>query len=52
VAVGTQPYATTSTTVNTNLNADLLDGQHGSAYLRQIDESIVNIQSPNSSSGT
>ncbi len=33
VATGTQPYATTSTTLNTNLNADLLDGQHGSYYL-------------------
>jgi hypothetical protein len=32
VAIGTQPYAATSTTVNTNLNADLLDGQHGSYY--------------------
>lgn len=32
VATGTQPYATTSTTLNTNLNADLLDGQHGSYY--------------------
>lgn len=32
VAIGTQPYACTSTTVNTNLNADLLDGQHGSYY--------------------
>ena len=32
VAIGTQPYATTSTTLNTNLNADLLDGQHGSYY--------------------
>lgn len=28
VAVGTQPYATTSTTVNTNLNADQWDSQH------------------------
>lgn len=28
VAIGTQPYATTSTTLNTNLNADLLDGKH------------------------
>lgn len=28
VATGTQPYACTSTTLNTNLNADLLDGQH------------------------
>ncbi len=32
VATGTQPYATTSTTLNTNLNADLLDGQHGTFY--------------------
>ena len=32
-AVGTQPYAATSTTLNTNLNADLLDSQHGSYYL-------------------
>lgn len=28
VATGTQPYACTSTTLNTNLNADLLDGFH------------------------
>jgi hypothetical protein len=32
VATGTQPYAATSITLNTNLNADLLDGQHGSYY--------------------
>ncbi|MCP4645778.1 MAG: hypothetical protein GY851_35360 [bacterium] len=32
VAIGTQPYACTSTTVNTNLNADLLDGEHASAF--------------------
>ena len=28
IATGTQPYAATSTTLNTNLNADLLDGHH------------------------
>ena len=28
VATGTSPYACTSTTVNTNLNADMLDGKH------------------------
>lgn len=33
VATGTSPYSCTSTTVNTNLNADLLDGQHGAYYL-------------------
>ena len=27
-ATGTSPYACTSTTVNTNLNADMLDGKH------------------------
>src|SRR3990167_4910771 len=32
VATGTQPYACTSTTVNTNLNADLLDGLHSSSF--------------------
>ncbi|HET7111726.1 MAG TPA: hypothetical protein VFI41_12715 [Gemmatimonadales bacterium] len=33
LTTGTSPFAVTSTTVNTNLNADLLDGQHGSYYL-------------------
>lgn len=28
IAIGTQPYACTSTTLNTNLNADLLDNYH------------------------
>ncbi len=32
LAIGTAPYQCTSTTLNTNLNADLLDGQHGSVY--------------------
>ena len=36
VATGTQPYACTSTTLNTNLNADLLDGLHSSDFLRYI----------------
>ncbi len=36
-ADGTQPYAATSTTVNTNLNADLLDGQHGAYYATAAD---------------
>lgn len=33
VAAGTQPYACISTTLNTNLNADLLDGYHASSLL-------------------
>lgn len=33
VATGTPPLAVASTTLNTNFNADLLDGQHGSYYL-------------------
>jgi hypothetical protein len=32
VATGTSPLTVASTTLNTNLNADLLDGQHGSYY--------------------
>lgn len=36
IAIGTQPYATTSTTLNTNLNADLLDGSHASAFQSAI----------------
>jgi hypothetical protein len=32
VANGTAPFVITSTTVSANLNADLLDGQHGSYY--------------------
>jgi hypothetical protein len=33
IASGTSPFVVTSTTAVTNLNADLLDGQHGSYYL-------------------
>ena len=32
VATGTSPFTVASTTVVSNLNADLLDGQHGSYY--------------------
>jgi len=32
VSTGTAPFIVSSTTVVTNLNADLLDGQHGSYY--------------------
>ena len=32
IATGTSPLAVTSTTLVSNLNADLLDGQHGSYY--------------------
>lgn len=37
VATGTQPYVCTSTTVNTNLNADLLDGYHASSFVLKTD---------------
>lgn len=36
VTTGTQPYACTSTTCNTNLNADLLDGTHKSGLLTSV----------------
>src|SRR4030067_2977259 len=35
VAIGTQPYACTSTTLNTNLNADLWDGYQFADYFNQ-----------------
>jgi hypothetical protein len=35
LAIGTSPFAVTSTTVNTNLNADLWDGYQFSDYLNQ-----------------
>jgi len=37
IAIGTAPLTVVSTTVVSNLNADLLDGQHGSYYQTQID---------------
>lgn len=37
VATGTAPFSIASTTLNTNLNADLLDGQHGSYYAAAAD---------------
>jgi len=33
LAIGTSPFSITSTTVNTNLNADLLDGKHAADLL-------------------
>ena len=35
LATGTSPFAVTSTTVNTNLNADLWDGYQFASYLNQ-----------------
>jgi len=36
LAIGTKPLDVTSTTVCTNLNADLLDGNHSSAFLTSV----------------
>lgn len=51
VAVGTAPLVVTSTTLVTNLNSDLLDGEHGSYYLNRVNHigvqpisSITNLQ--------
>ena len=38
---GTQPYQCNSTTLNTNLNADLLDGQHGAYYQKRTYDGFV-----------
>jgi len=43
IAIGTSPYACTSTTLNTNLNADLWDGYQFADYL---DQSVKSGSSP------
>lgn len=40
MAIGTSPMSVQSTTVNTNFNADLLDGSHASAFAA-VDHSIL-----------
>jgi hypothetical protein len=42
LAIGTSPFAVTSTTVNTNLNADLWDGYQFSDYLNQAVKTTSN----------
>lgn len=48
VTSGTAPFTVASNTVVTNLNADLLDGQHSSAFLTSEtgDISAVNVNAP------
>lgn len=41
VGTGTQPYQCNSTTLNTNLNADLLDGNHGAFYQNRVYDNYV-----------
>lgn len=41
VGTGTQPYQCNSTTLNTNLNADLLDGNHGAYYQNRMYDNFV-----------
>lgn len=41
VGTGKQPYQCNSTTLNTNLNADLLDGQHGAYYQNRVYDNYV-----------
>jgi len=44
LAIGISPFAVTSTTVNTNLNADLLDGVHGSTFINAVsDTASINL---------
>jgi hypothetical protein len=45
VATGTAPLTIASTTLNTNLNADLLDGQHGSYYTGYVQARGMNLVS-------
>jgi hypothetical protein len=54
IATGTQPFQCVSTTTCTNLNADLLDGFHGSAestantYVRRNQNKYINVNYINS----
>ena len=41
VGTGTQPYQCSSTTLNTNLNADLLDGEHGAYYQNRMYDNFI-----------
>ena len=41
VGTGKQPYQCNSTTLNTNLNADLLDGEHGAYYQNRMYDSFI-----------
>ena len=41
VGTGTAPYQCSSTTLNSNLNADLLDGQHGAYYQNRMYDGFV-----------
>ena len=41
VGKGTQPYQCSSTTLNSNLNADLLDGNHGAYYQNRMYDGFV-----------
>lgn len=43
IAIGTSPLIVASTTVVTNLNADLLDGQHGSYYQPVLGRDSINL---------
>jgi len=52
VATGTQPFACTSTTANTNLNADMVDGSHASAFATTQGEGYICIVPENMDSVT
>ena len=41
VGTGTQPYQCSSTTLNTNLNADMLDGEHGAYYQNRMYDNFI-----------
>lgn len=41
VGTGTQPYQCSSTTLNANLNADLLDGEHGAYYQNRMYDGFI-----------
>lgn len=47
VATGTAPVQVSSTTLNTNLNADLLDGYHANTIYKAANHQISNYSATN-----
>lgn len=52
VATGTAPLTVTSTTLVSNLNADLLDGNHASAFLTSESDTLATVTGRNATTTT
>lgn len=52
VTTGLPPYSCESTTVNTNLNADLLDGNHAAAFLTAEADTLQSVMTRSATTAT